>query len=526
MAAAEKKVKTVWLAEKSDFSKALYCINSLYSLQMTEFALTCAQETLRIHGANEMLLSLMGMMASEMSLFSTAEKIWANVIQINPNEFNHYKSYINSMLAQNKIDEASQVLGAIGEKYQSKSEFWEILATIYDLNNIYQPAIDSYLMGLEIDPENVNCLGGLATIFKDSVDAEPLWQKALSIDNGNPENHIGYAFHLFSQGRLEEAWDHYEYRLAPNRTKGQSINFPQAPQKWQGEDLSSKSLLLCAEQGIGDEVLFMMIAKQLCEQAGTLYIAVEERLVSMLERAYPQAVVFAYDDTHICGRTIRQFGNLKAGKSDLSTIDYFAPLMSALKYVWPTLNSIPVYTDGYLTANADYARSIKQQIDDLGPGLKIGIAWSSMNVGQGRQGGYSKLADWYDVLTLKDVHFINLQYGDVQAEIDFAKAEFDCNIIEIQGVDLKQDLEGNLAIMDGLDIVLGPGTSTSCLSAALGKETWLISYGRPFYDFGNDSAACLYLPHLRWFDRDHQDDGWTSVLKSVSTALINKSKQG
>ena len=98
----------------------------------------------------------------------------------------------------------------------------------------------------------------------------------------NP-NHVGARFNrsmlLLLTGDFEKGWPEYEFRGkepgAPQR------NFTQP--RWRGEPLLGKTILVYAEQGMGDTVQFIRFASMVKRQGATVLFESQPALLPLLE---------------------------------------------------------------------------------------------------------------------------------------------------------------------------------------------------------------------------------------------------
>ena len=83
----------------------------------------------------------------------------------------------------------------------------------------------------------------------------------------------------------------------------------------------------------------------------------------------------------------------------------------------------------------------------LGPGLKIGISWRGGSTQQLRNRKSTALAQWRTLLAVKEVHFINLQYGKVRPEVEAVQATDGVTIHDWPDAQRFVDLEGVAAAL-------------------------------------------------------------------------------
>ena len=226
---------------------------------------------------------------------------------------------------------------------------------------------------------------------------------------------------------------------------------------------------------------------------GKLVLAVEKRLVSLFQRAYPTVEVGAHGTYDVDARTVR----LTPFVGDMDRIDLWAPIASMLQAFRPTVASFPD-RPAYLTADPDRVAHWRQVLETEAPkGLKVGILWKSLKLDGARLRYFSPFEAWKPVLGVKGVTFVDLQYGDTAAETQHAHEKLGVTLWRPRGIDLKNDLDEVAALGCALDLVLGPANATSNIAAACGANAWLISTSGAWPKLGTDRYP--WYPKMRVF---------------------------
>ena len=91
-------------------------------------------------------------------------------------------------------------------------------------------------------------------------------------------------------GQFAKAWPFFELRDVAEEVK--LDQFPQP--RWDGTSLAGKTIVVHAEQGIGDEVLFASCFDDVIAQAGKTILVCEPRLQKLFARSFPQATVYGW----------------------------------------------------------------------------------------------------------------------------------------------------------------------------------------------------------------------------------------
>src|SRR5205823_2279964 len=102
--------------------------------------------------------------------------------------------------------------------------------------------------------------------------------RTLALNPDYPEAHRDRAMVRLLQGDLAEGWAEYEWRW---RCKG----LPPRPFRqplWDGSALGGRTILLHAEQGLGDTIQFIRYAPLVRERGGTVAVVCRRSLLRLL----------------------------------------------------------------------------------------------------------------------------------------------------------------------------------------------------------------------------------------------------
>ena len=317
---------------------------------------------------------------------------------------------------------------------------------------------------------------------------------------------------LLCSGRLGEGWDDYEARFDPHFSD--LTHFAVDRPRWTpASELAGRSLLLIGEQGLGDEVMFANIVPDVLEALGPdghLTLALEPRLVSLFQRSFPTARIGAHVTHKIDGHTIRQTPFL----TDPESIDLWTPLAAPLRRFRRTLDAYPARAR-FLTADPARVAHWREVLAER-PGFKVGVLWKSLKLDGARLRYFSPFEQWRPVLETPGVSFVNLQYGDCQAELDKARDTLGLEIWQPPGIDLKNDLDDVGALCLALDLVVGPPNATTNIASACGGVVWTISTPGAWSLLGTDRHP--WYPQVRVFAPD-RFNAWAPVMQEVAEAL-------
>jgi hypothetical protein len=248
--------------------------------------------------------------------------------------------------------------------------------------------------------------------------------------------------------------------------------------------LAGRTLLLTAEQGAGDAILFSRYAPLAAEQGRVLLEA-----PSSLHRLFA---------------SLKNVELVAAGEA-LPPFDLQCPLPS-LPFAFGTrLETIPSNT--YLRADPRLAAAWRQRLDGL-PGRRIGLAWAG-NPDHQDDRRRSIAPHRFDGLAgLEGISFVSLQKGAGDRP----------SIPLADWTEGFGDFADTAALIDGLDLVISVDTSIAHLAGALGKPVWLLNRFDPHWVWLTERADSPWYPTLRQFRQPRPGD-WASVIEVIRQQL-------
>ncbi len=313
---------------------------------------------------------------------------------------------------------------------------------------------------------------------------------------------------LLAMGQLAKGWREHEYRWeVAEQGRKPDLPYPQ----WDGSPLTDRTILVYAEQGLGDEIMFASCLPDLIDQAGRCIIQCEPRLAPLFARSFPTATVR--------GASREDFSWL----SEFPTIDACIPVGSLPLHFRSTRGSFPS-AEGYLVPDPQKRKCWRNRLDTLGTGLKVGISWRSSVMGKYRGTHFSGLEQWAAVLGVPGVHFVNLQYDECSEEIKIFKEQFGVTVHTWEDIDLKSDLDDVAALTASLDLVITGATSVNAMAGALGVPTWLyLTTEKYWFLLGTDHFP--WYPSVRIFPQATRGE-WEPVFEAIARELHRLSQHG
>jgi tetratricopeptide (TPR) repeat protein len=316
--------------------------------------------------------------------------------------------------------------------------------------------------------------------------------------------HVGARFHraiaLLTLGRFAAGWADYELRLVSENRPVRPFPFP----RWQGEALRGRTILVHAEQGLGDEILFASCLPEIVRAARRCVIECSPRLAAVFRRSFPEATVHASEQT---------------GPVDWALplgIDVQSPLGSLPLHLRADVAAFPARR-GYLVADAAKVERWRERLAALGPGRAIGISWRGGTPRTRAERRSLPLADLAPLLREPGMRFVSLQYGpDVAGEIERFAAQTGIGIAHWpEAID---DYDETAALASALDGIVSVCTAIVHLAGALGRPVLVATPRVPEWRYGALGERMPWYPSVRLV-RQAQSGGWAPVVDAIRAAV-------
>lgn len=461
----------------------------------------------------------LGRLAFRMGMASTAEKLFRHFVAANPDHPEGCNNLACALREQSLLDEAVDVLKPAILKSPHVAMLWNTMGTVMGEKGDFDSAHLFFLEAMRLDPTLAKARYNYSNSLMALGDPEAALREcdaALELVVAEDERQmmrLARSSMLIALGRVGEGFDEYEARLHP--MYGDLTRFLINRPRWEpGADVGGKHLLVVAEQGLGDEVLFANLLEDVKARLGPegrMSIAVERRLVDLFTRSFPEARVGAHATGTLQGRPARHVPFLQ----DAQDVDLYAPMGSLLRDFRRSPEDFPA-RDSFLVADPERVAHWREELRGAGAGPKVGLLWKSALKRNTRQRYFSPFEAWAPVLGQPGVTFVNLQYGDCAEELAWVKRELGVEIWQPPGIDLKQDLDDVAALGCAMDLVLGFSNATFNLAAACGAPSWLISTPAAWTLLGTDRYP--WYPQARVFT-PKGFGAWDEMMGELAKAL-------
>ena len=431
-------------------------------------------------------------------------------IEINPNDARIYYNLGAAQKKQGKLDNAIQTYQQAIEINPDDAEIYNSLGTTLQKQEKLDQAIQVYHRALEINPNYSEAYNNLGNVLKEQGkldDAVLAYRSALGINPDYSEAHNNLGLVLLLQGNFSSGWREYEWRLKCKEL-GFFLNKRDFPQVfWNGSDLNGKTILVWAEQGIGDEIMLASMLPTLLKMNSNIIVECDKRLVPLFQRSFPFIQFVPREDP----------ANPKLLDT---TIDYQIPMGSLGQWLRADKDAFLPKQESYLQACPNRVGQLQEKYRSLaGDKLLVGISWKSTGIEKKRaQTKNAPLKHWTPILSQKDCYFVNLQYGNIREEIEAYTIATGYPIYIDEEIDPLSDLDGFAAQVSVLDLIVSTSNTTVHMSGGLGKKVWGLLSSRPDWRWMLEEENTPWYQTVRLFRQEKSGD-WEGVFQRISSAL-------
>lgn len=389
------------------------------------------------------------------------------------------------------------------------AEAWSNRANaLSDLNRPLE-AKDSYERALAASSAFADAWNNLGLTFVDMnrhVDALACYERALTLSPDAAETHWNRALCLLQTGDLAAGFAEYEWRWQRKRIAPSRRTFD-AP-LWLGDaSLDGKTILLHAEQGLGDTLQFCRYAAIVAGQGARVVLEVQPELTRLLTG-------------------LEGVAQLVTAGEPLPAFDYHCPLLSLPLAMRTVVDTIPADTP-YLFADPQASAQWRSRVEATAPrdALKVGLVWAGghrPHVPELRKNDARRSLDidrFASIIEVPGVQWFSLQKGDKAVrQLSAMRERHEAARSVIDWTDALHDFADTAALVDNLDLVISVDTSTAHLAGAMNKPVWILNRLDTCWRWMLEREDTPWYPSARLFRQPTLGD-WDSVIGHIEQAL-------
>jgi tetratricopeptide (TPR) repeat protein len=322
-------------------------------------------------------------------------------------------------------------------------------------------------------------------------DALASYDRALSVQPGNAEVHFNRALSLLTLGDYAQGFAEYEWRW---QRAGAGMRQDLRKPLWLGETpLAGKTILLHAEQGLGDTLMFARYAPMLARAGARVVLEAQRELKTLLAGLEGAAAVVAHGEP-------------------LPPFDVHCPLTSLPLACKTGLSSVPADIP-YLRASEEKITQWRTRLSGV-PKPYVALAWSGRATHVNDRNRTLALSQLEPLLEADEFRFVSVQR-------DFRPADMEMLAREPRIADLGgefEDFTDTAAVLAIAEFVICVDTSVAHLAGAMGRPTFVLLPFQPDWRWTLNGERSPWYPAMRLFRQPAPGD-WSSVIARVRDEL-------
>jgi tetratricopeptide (TPR) repeat protein len=469
-------------------------------------------------------MHMLGVLASQCGQPQAALACLDQAIALKPSAVLFHVNRAGALLALRQLDAAEAACREALRLKRNCAEAWQVLGHVLADANRSEDAVAAYRGALRLKsdlpeihshlglalrlsgrlddaavalrqevrraPRDALAHGNLASIMKELGrldEAEAEYRTALRLRPDDAVAHLNLGVVLLLAGRLPEGWPEYAWRFRAGAVRIPACERP----RWGGEPLDGRTLLVRAEQGLGDTIQFCRYVRGAIAR-GPVVFEVQPGLRRLMSHVIePERIV-------------------QVGEA-LPAFDVWCPLLDL-----PLLLGTGALQPPYLVPEPDRVAMWRQRI---GPqGRRVGIAWQGNPAAAAERGRSVPLTEFLPLSRIPGVRLIGLQkhHG-----MDQLAALPEGMVVETLGEDFDAGPDAfadTAAAMQSLDLVISSDTAIPHLAGALGRPVWVALQHVPDWRFQIAGETSGWYPSMRLFRQAKRGD-WAGVFTRIARTL-------
>ncbi len=383
------------------------------------------------------------------------------------------------------------------------TEFY-LLADGYD---VAAQMIQEYLQVYPTDADAEGLL--LQTIMSDGdfVSAQVILDKMAARLPDHQNLRMSRCLNNFRLGNFDLASAEMDSRWG---RKGAGDKWDLPVPNWDGAPIRDGKLAVYAEQGVGDHVMYGGQMLPLRDRCRHVVFEITSRQTSLFQRSFP--------DFEVVDRS-----NLPAGwrSNEVRAKVAAADLVPAMSLDYRDLPG----REGFLIPSPEWLGKLRKKYQARHPGkLLVGISWRSGNRDSAAARSL-ELFNWLPILSIPNAAFVNLQYGDVSADVAEMRSQYGIEILVDNTINPMGNMDPFTAQVAAMDLVISVDNSTIHYAAALGKPVWAMLPVNSDWRWLTEGMKSVWYDSLD-LHRQKRGDLWETLIDKMAAQLRDVDSAG
>lgn len=425
---------------------------------------------------------------------------WQRFIRLDPRNIDAYHALATALHTVGQEQQAvacwEKLLSLDPTFYRAHNDIGVVLGQRY----FFEKAEKHFFESIRIAPEYAVAYYNLGVIYERQAryaDAIHRYEQSIAIDPTAPDPQLNLSLLTLLMGDLPGGLKRYEWRWKLPRVVPLIKPFTQP--EWRGEDVAGKTVLIHAEQGMGDTIQFARYCKTVKARGARVLFMVQPPLMSLLKQVDGVDEVVSENDL-----------------ASTPPFDVHIPTLSLPLVLGTTIDTVPADVP-YLRADPERVARARQNMA-ADTNFRIGITWAGRPEHHNDHNRSTELQQFATLAAVPGVTFYSLQKGS--AALSNHK-QLPANMKMVDCDKALSDFSDSAALLENLDLVISVDTSVVHLAGAMGKEVWTLLPLVPDWRWLVDRPDTPWYPTMRLF-RQTRLKNWQDVFDQVAAELAKK----
>lgn len=435
----------------------------------------------------------LGIALLQQGRFKAAEPCHRQAISLRSDFAEAYNGLGIALAGQHKLAEAEACLRELLRFRPEFADAFSNLGTVLRKQGKLEEAAACHQQALRLKPESASAHNNLGVVRLDQgqlAEALACYERAVQLQPDYTEAHWNRACAWLLTGNFAQGWPEFEWRRQFKHLPPPRFSQP----AWDGSALTGRTILLYAEQGLGDAMQFIRFAPLVQQRGGRVLVTCHPTLVRLLAS---------------CPGVDQVVGQ----GASLPAFDVQASLLSLPGLLGTKLESIPSGVP-YLTPPAGLVEQWRQQLAGS-TALRVGIVWQGNPRHENDPCRSVPLAAFEPLTRVADVQLISLQKGPGTEQLPALSDRW--GVLDI-GSRLSEEWTETAAVLRNLHLVVSVDTAAAHCAGALGTPVWVALPYSPDWRWLLEREDSPWYPSMRLFRQSRAGD-WDDVFHRIERAL-------
>jgi tetratricopeptide (TPR) repeat protein len=372
------------------------------------------------------------------------------------------------------------------------AEAHNIMGVLWKERRRWADSLAAFNRALQLKPDAADVMSNMGVVLEmvgRERDATQFFQRAVSLRPEVQQYHLNLAGNLLLLGDFQRGFVEWEWRrMDPNTSAGRYFQQPM----WDGSPLHGKTILIHCEYPQSHTLQFLRYVKLVSDRGGRVLLECQSSIAPLARRMAEVAEVV------IAGQPLPAF-------------DVHCPIVSLAKVFGTTIETVPANVP-YLSADPEKSAEFLKKLPAK-TGLRVGLAWADPAMAPTKPGATRERGLTADKLvplaSIPGIQMFNLQAlaTPLPAGLNMAELPF-----------VPQDLDDTAALIEHMDVVIGPDVAAAHIAAALGKKTFILLPSTPDWRWLRERQDSPWYPTVKLF-RQSTEKSWSAVVEEVKRTL-------